>query len=235
VTAVFAIAAVGAVNSYAGGSCSKSASAASAEDMAKCKANAEQVAAKVTTDAHKCCQNAVNAALASYMQACKTSKASSGSCSSTKTATAQASSSDLSECCQDKVAAFELALAKSYTVASAGTYSCSSKKTSTETAGVVSSGCGSSATKTSLAAIPLDTGKSFELTGSLACGHCDLKTTDGCQAVFQTADGKAYLLKESKLVEKMRKEENEKGYKIVTTVRDLDGTKVLEVDKVKPL
>lgn len=95
--------------------------------------------------------------------------------------------------------------------------------------------CSKSASAAALAAIPYDAGKEVKLQGGLVCGHCDMHATEGCQAVFQTADGKAYLLIESDTVEKMRGVEAKDGFAIVTRVREVDGTKFLEVEEYKAL
>jgi hypothetical protein len=158
-------------------------------------------------------------------------------------------------CCEKTMGAFEVARASYLTtgtmVAGSGAYSCTRGTTgaaaSTKIAGSGTYSCskqvstkvaqGSSCTKsaTSLAAIPYDAGKRVELTGSVVCGHCDLNCTESCQVVFKTADGKVYLLMDSELVEKMRKKTAESGYKVVTVVRDVDGTKYLDVEKMSAL
>ena len=163
------------------------------------------------------------------------------SCSRSAAARAAAKTAR-ADCCKATLAAFDTAVAKYLTAGStSAAYSCSKNaaarayacsksaeaKAATKTTGSYS--CSKSA-ETSLAAIPYREGKRMELTGSVACGHCDLRSTDACQAVFKTADGNAYPLLENNLVEKMRTTSAKKGYKVVTRVRKLDGTKYLDVE-----
>jgi hypothetical protein len=98
-----------------------------------------------------------------------------------------------------------------------------------------SASCSKSASTAALTAIPYEAGKEWALQGGLVCGHCDMHATEGCQAVFQTADGKAYLLIETATVEKMRDAKAKDGFKIVTRVREVDGTKYLEVEEFTAL
>ena len=222
---------------------------ASTASVASCSSSDMAKAASVATaNAHDCCKNTVSAAIASYEKASakscsyaktastKTASAKDASCSASKEASA-ASTAALSDCCKETLASFEEACAEYAAVASvAGTYSCSSKSASTagtKTAGSYS--CTRGSTSTALAAIPYSEGKKVTLTGSVACGHCDLEVMVDCGAVFKTADGKAYLIIETDLVEKMREKDTEKGYKIETVVRTVDGTKYLEVEKIKAL
>jgi len=242
VAVVFAVAAFGVGDPTPANAC-KSKTSESAMAYAKCEGAATKAAAAVTVDAHECCKEAVSAALASYsakIAACsKSASATTAGSYSCSRKSASAASADVakSECCKKSVAAFDAAVAE-YTTTVASAYSCSSKSADAKAAGTKTAGsysCSKSASTASLAAITYDVGKKVELTGSVACGHCDLEYTEACQAVFKTASGKAYLIVESELVEKMRKESSDNGYKIVTRVRDQDGKKILEVEKISAL
>jgi len=243
VTAVLAIVAIGVGAPVPVSACSKKDASASSVDEASCKEAASKAAAAVTVDAHDCCKTAVATAL----EACTTKNASyttagKSACSSSSAKAAE-SKTALAPCCEKTVAAFQTACAQNiaaYTnakVADAGAYSCTKDAGATASTKVASgySSCTKSAQTSSLAAITYDEGKRVELTGSVVCGHCDLEYVDNCQAVFKTAYGKAYLLIESDMVEKMREKKTDNGYKIVTVVRSVDGTKYLDVEKMSAL
>ncbi len=240
VTAVLAIVAIGVGAPVSVSACSKTNSSASSVDEASCKEAANKAAAAVTVDAHDCCK----AAVATALEACTSKNASyttagTSSCSSSSAKAAE-SKTALAPCCEKTVAAFQTACAENiaaYTkVAGAGAYSCTKDAGATASTKVAGSySCTRSAQTTSLAAITYDEGKRVELTGSVVCGHCDLKSVDNCQAVFKTADGKAYLLIENDMVEKMRSKQTDNGYKIETVVRSVDGTKYLDVEKMSAL
>ena len=226
-------------------------SSKSATADAACYSAAAKAATTVTASAHECCKTAVSVALASYSNKAKycsknaSAKTASGySCSKSAASAASATVETKTlkaACCKETVAAFEAACASYARSALSSVYSCSRSaeaKSATKTAGSYS--CSKSASVT-LAAIPYREGKRVELAGNVACGSCDLKTTKDCQAVFKTADGKAYLLIENNMVEKMRAKSAacaktaKAGYKVVTRVRLLDGTKYLEVETIAAL
>ena len=121
------------------------------------------------------------------------------------------------------------------TAAVAGNKSGCSKGVAARTAGA--SSCSKSAAKTtaSLADIRHHEGKRMILTGNTACGKCDLDLTEACQGIFQTADGKVYRLMKNNHVKAMRSTETDKGFRIVSYVRKLDGVKYLEVKNVRTL
>jgi hypothetical protein len=93
--------------------------------------------------------------------------------------------------------------------------------------------CGKSAS-VSFAAVPYREGTRMELTGKVVCGSCDLNAAKQCKSVFQTADGSAYWLMNSNLVEKMRASDG-RNYRIVSRVRKLDGAKYLDVEVVSAI
>ena len=97
------------------------------------------------------------------------------------------------------------------------------------------SSCSRSASVATLAEINYREGKRVVLTGESVCGHCDLELTESCQAAFKTADGKIYRLMKNKKVTKMQNTKADKGFKIVTRVRKIDGEKYLEVRNFKVL
>jgi hypothetical protein len=83
--------------------------------------------------------------------------------------------------------------------------------------------------------MPYRTGTRLVLTGTALCGMCNLKTTEACTPVFQTADGKIYPLMKNDYVKKMRNTKTDNGFEIVTRVRRVDGVKYLEVEVLKTL
>ncbi|MEE9271129.1 MAG: hypothetical protein V3V49_12810 [Candidatus Krumholzibacteria bacterium] len=115
----------------------------------------------------------------------------------------------------------------------AGTRSACSKSAAAQTAGAYS--CSKGAKAASLADIRHREGKRVVLTGNAVCGKCNLGLTEACQTFFQTADGTAYRLMKNNHVKAMRNTETPNGFRIVSYVRKLDGTKYLEVKNFKTL
>lgn len=228
-----------------------------------CRDACAKNAATVTANKPDCCKASVNAVMASWAEisaakAAKTKTAayewsSTYGCrksAAAKTAKAGCSyeaaaakvAANVGECCRETMNAFTTAvyanMASCYASAqtarskSASVYSCS-RNAAVRTAGSYS--CSRSASTASLAELPYHEGRRIVLTGNTVCGKCVATVTDNCQTVFQTADGKYYLLLENNRVEDMKETKANDGFEIVTYVRKLDGTKYLEVKTYKVL
>lgn len=107
-------------------------------------------------------------------------------------------------------------------------------KSACSTQATAATACSKSASA-AFAAVPYHEGRRMELVGRVACGSCDMNSSKDCQAVFQTADGSAYLLLDNSLVEKMRSSSSTGNFRIVTRVRSLSGAKYLDVEAISAL
>jgi hypothetical protein len=117
----------------------------------------------------------------------------------------------------------------------AGGGSCT--KSATKTAGSSSTCSKSASTETAkLASIEAKEGTRVVLTGAAVCGSCDIEVTEACATVFKTADGKYFMLLDSKKAQQLKKAKSEKGFEVVTKVRTLDdGEKYLEVQSYREI
>lgn len=210
-------------------SCSKS-TAAQADYTTACVQNA---LAAMSPESHECCREAVAAAMEKVAQHCvagadmasvaSTTGSANYHCSSSAATTAMSASSGCS---------------KSAAARTAGTIACDKSTKTAGTSEYAKSSCSKNATASLVYAdINQDVGKRVELTGHAVCGKCTLEATEACQSLFQTADGKIYKLIDNKVVKDLRKAESDsdKGFKIVTRVRETDNGKVLEVENFKAL
>jgi hypothetical protein len=133
--------------------------------------------------------------------------------------TAATTTASASSCC-----------AKSATTTASAKASCSSKSASLVAWG--GQGCTKStaqAADIAISDLPYRKGEEVVLAGSAICGSCNLEITESCMSLFQTADGTVYRVYKTDKTKAMRTASEKNTIKIFATVRNLDGTKYLEV------
>lgn len=215
-------------------SATKTASTDKAAGAAKCSKSAHATSAKIeaiTANAADCCKKTVAEFLAAvqadvsvaYDKNVKANTGTKHACS--KSASSAALAGTKSGCSKS-----------ASTAALAGTKSGCSKGASAAALAGTKSGCSkSSASAAEFASIPYHETKRVVLKGEAKCGKCTMNLTEACETVFKTADGKFYRLLKSPRVDKLREAESDKGFKIVTRVRRLDGVKYLELESFRTL